>query len=86
MMMTPVESRNLPGHCKQALDTAVDELRRSGYMVLVIMLDQKSDESKKLGNAVEVMCSHTNDPRILAAMLKETLESLSNPREEGRLN
>jgi tRNA G10 N-methylase Trm11 len=64
---------------KKALDTAVDELKRGGYAVLVVMLDQKSDESKPMGSGVEVLCSETNDPKLLAAMLQTTLEQLSSP-------
>jgi hypothetical protein len=69
---------------KRSVDAAVDELKREGYMVLMIMLDQKSDESNRMGNAVEVLCSETNDPRMLAAMLKTTLEQLTGPVEEDR--
>ena len=71
-------------HTKRALDTAVDELKRDGYMVLVIMLDQKQEETQRMGNAVEVLCSETNDPRMLAAMLKTTLEQLTGPAEADR--
>lgn len=66
-------------HTKHALDTAVDELRRNGYMVLVVLLDQKSDEEKIMGSAMEVLCSETNDPVILRAMLMNTLKILSQP-------
>lgn len=72
---------------KRYLDTAVDELKRNGYMVLVIMLDQKSDESKPMGGGVEVLCSETNDPKLLGAMLKTTLEQLTGPVEaDHRIN
>ena len=67
---------------KRSVDTAVDELKREGYMVLMIMLDQKQSEDNRMGNAVEVLCSETNDPRMLAAMLKTTLEQLTGPVEE----
>lgn len=72
-------------HTKKALDTAVDELKRNGYMVLVIMLDQKRDETEAMGNAVEVLCSETNDPKLLGAMLKTTLEQLTAPVAADRL-
>ena len=62
---------------KRAVDTAVDELKRNGYMVLIVMMDQKQDEGAPMGSAVEVLCSETNDPRLLGAMLKTTLDSLS---------
>jgi hypothetical protein len=73
-------------HTKRYLDAAVDELRRDGYMVLVVLLDQKSDEQKAMGNAMEVLCSETNDPNILAAMLRNTLACLSNPAPPERSN
>jgi hypothetical protein len=69
---------------KRALDVAVDELKRGGYMVLVVMLDQKTDESKPMGSGVEVLCSETNDPKMLAAMLQTTLEQLSSAGVEDR--
>jgi len=71
---------------KRALDGAIDELKRDGYMVLVVMLNQKSDEAKPMGSGVEVLCSETNDPRVLGAMLRTTLESLSVPVAVDRLN
>lgn len=71
---------------KRALDGAIDELKRNGYMVLIVMLDQKSDPDKPVGTAVEVLCSETNDPQLLGAMLKTTLESLSAPVAVDRLN
>jgi hypothetical protein len=71
-------------HTKHTVDTAVDELKREGYMVLMIMLDQKQDETNRMGTAVEVLCSETNDPRMLAAMLRTTLEQLTGPVEEDR--
>ena len=73
-------------HTKRALDAAIDELKRNGYMVLIVMLDQKSDPDKPHGAAVEVLCSETNDPQLLGAMLKTTLESLSGPVVADRLN
>lgn len=69
---------------KKSLDTAVDELKRGGYAVLVVMLDQKRDESSPMGSGVEVLCSETNDPKLLAAMLQTTLEQLSNPAAADR--
>lgn len=71
---------------KKVLDKAVDELKRDGYMVLVVLLDQKSDEQKPMGSAMEVLCSETNDPRVLGAMLKQTLLCLSQPLEPERTN
>ena len=63
---------------KRALE--MDRSFGNGYMVLVIMLDQKSDEQKAMGNAMEVLCSETNDPRILRAMLMNTLKILAEPQ------
>lgn len=64
-------------HTKRALDAALDELKREGYMVLAIMFNQKSDEASPMGNAVEVTCNFTNDRRIVSAMLKESLSVLT---------
>lgn len=55
-------------HTKRALDVAVDELKNDGYMVLLIMFDQKSPDAKGMGEAMEILCSETNDPQLLAAM------------------
>lgn len=86
---------------KRTLDAAIDELKRSGYMVLVVMLDQKDQPCSCNGiimpsahceahgdrkPGVEVLCSETNDPKLLSAMLKTTLESLSGPVVADRLN
>ena len=62
---------------KRCLDAAVDELKRDGYRVLLIMFDTKSDESLPMGSAMEVLCSETNDPRILQAMAISALRELS---------
>jgi hypothetical protein len=56
-------------------------------MVLMIMLDQKKDETTQMGGSVEVLCSETNDPLMLSAMLKTVLEQLSGPAEaDHRIN
>lgn len=73
-------------YTKRCFDAAIDEGKREGYMILVILLDQKSDEQKPMGSAVEVLCSHTNDPQILGAMLKETLNTLTSPVVVDRQN
>lgn len=72
-------------HTKRTLDAAVDELKRDGYMVLVVMLDKKKDESNPLGSAVEVLCSETNDPKVLQGMLQTTLSVLSEEPEIGKV-
>ena len=74
----------MTNHTKRALDVAVDELKRNGYMVLIVMLDQKADESQAMGGAVEVLCSETNDPKLLAAMLQTTLEQLTGQDVDDR--
>ena len=74
----------MTNHTKRALDVAVDELKRNGYMVLIVMLDQKADQSQAMGSAVEVMCSETNDPKMLAAMLQTTLEQLTGQGVDDR--
>jgi len=74
----------MTNHTKRALDVAVDELKRNGYMVLIVMLDQKADQSQAMGSAVEVMCSETNDPKMLAAMLQTTLEQLTGRDVDDR--
>jgi len=58
---------------KRLLDAAVSELKRDGFMVL------KSDETKPMGSAVEILCSETNDPQILAAMAKDALTEMQRP-------
>ena len=67
---------------KRALDAALDELKREGYMILALIFNQKSDESLPMGNAVEVTCNFTNDQRIVSAMLRESLLVLTQPRDE----
>jgi hypothetical protein len=64
---------------KRLLDAAVSELQRDGYMILLIMFDKKSDEAKPMGLAMEILCSETNDPQILAAMAKDALTEMSRP-------
>lgn len=71
---------------KRSLDAVVDELKRNGYMVLIVMLDQKADQNEAMGSAVEVMCSETNDPKMLAAMLQTTLEQLTGADVDRRVN
>ena len=64
---------------KRLLDATVSELRRDGYMILLIMFDKKSPETKPLGEAMEILCSETNDPQVLAAMAKDALTEMSRP-------
>jgi hypothetical protein len=53
---------------KRALDKAIDRLKCDGYTVLMVLLDNKSEGSN------EVVCSETNDPQLLRAMLKTAFE------------
>jgi hypothetical protein len=64
---------------KRALDIAVDELKRNGYSVLMLMFDTKADESQPMGSAIEILSSETNDPQVLAAMAKHALTEMSRP-------
>jgi len=68
---------------KKAVNIAVDGLRNEGYAVLVILINQKPELRP---DALEVLCSETNDPKILRAMLFNTLQILSRPEEAGRQN
>jgi hypothetical protein len=58
---------------KQALARAVDQLKLDGYSALVIMFDQKGDQS-----TAEVMSTETNDSELLRS-IKKTLELFSAP-------
>ncbi len=69
----------MTSHTKRQLDAAIDELKRDGYSVIILMLNKNSDESRSLGSALEVMCSETNDPALLAAMAKDALTEISRP-------
>lgn len=66
-------------HTKRLLDAAIDELRRDGYSVLMLMFDKKSDLSRPLGDAIEILSSDTNDPHRLAAMAKDALTEMARP-------
>jgi hypothetical protein len=66
-------------HTKRALDAAVSELQRNGYGVLILMFNKKQDEKRPMGEAIEIMCSETNDPQLLAAMAKDALTEISRP-------
>lgn len=64
---------------KRLLDAAVSELKRDGFSILLIMFDKKSPEDQPLGQAMEILCSETNDPQVLAAMAKDALTEMSRP-------
>lgn len=64
---------------KYRLDTAITELKREGYSVLLLMFDKRGDESRPMGSALEVMCSETNNPALLAEMAKDALREISQP-------
>lgn len=66
---------------KRALEKAVDQLKRDGYTVLVIMFDKKGEQ-----NNAEVLSSETNDPQLLQAALKTAFERffpLDDPTKEN---
>ncbi len=65
----------LKSHTKRALDAAVDELKRDGYVVLVMMLAKGKDDEPM--PSMEVLCSETSNPLIIAEMAKAALEGLS---------
>jgi len=69
----------MTNHTRRALAMAIDELKRDGYSVLLLMFDKKSDESRPLGEAIEILSSETNDPQLLAAMAKDALTEMSRP-------
>ena len=64
---------------KRALEKAVDQLKRDGYTVLVIM--QKSEQ-----NCAEVLSSETNDPQLLQAALKTFFERFFPPNDSTKEN
>jgi hypothetical protein len=64
---------------KRLLDAAISELKRDGFSILLIMFDKKSPEDQPMGTAMEILCSETNDPQVLAAMAKDALTEMSRP-------
>lgn len=72
----------LRSHTKRALDAAIDELRRDGYVILVLMLAKPKDDEPM--PEMEVLCSETANPLIVREMAKEALAGL-NRSEEGVL-
>lgn len=76
----------MTNHTKRCLAAAVDELKRDGYMVLLVMMDRKSDTSKPLGDAMEVMFSETNDPMVVQAMAVSALKALSHENDSNTVH
>ena len=71
----------MTNYTKRVLDGAIDELKREGYQVLVLMLERSNnDEPMK---SMEVLCSETNNPLIVAEMAKTALEGLSQNAAPG---
>ena len=66
---------------KRLLDKAVEQLRRDGYTVLVIMFEQKGEQKN-----AEVLYSETNDPQLLQAALKTTFERFFPLHESANEN
>ena len=64
---------------QRMVDRTIDALKKEGCMTLMLIFDEGSDETKKMGMAVEVLCSETNDPKLLAAMAKTALEEMKPP-------
>lgn len=65
----------LTTHIKRAVDAAVDELKRGGFQVLILMLEKSKDDEQL--HSMEVLCSETNNPLIIAEMAREALKGLS---------
>lgn len=79
----------MTAHTKRALDGAVDELKRNGYMVLVVLIDTKEKQCEDIHtktSPVTVLSSETNDPIVLAELLRTTLETVINPLPPQRTN
>jgi len=64
---------------KRALDKAIDQLKRDGCTVLVVLRDQRSED-------LSAVCSETNDPQLLRAMLKTTFERMFPPDDSAKEN
>jgi hypothetical protein len=67
----------LSAHTKRKLDGAIDEVKRDKFAALVLLFDQEV-------GAVEVLCSETNNPMIVAEMARAALEGLTRSAEDGR--
>jgi hypothetical protein len=71
---------------KRFVDAAIDELKRNGYRSILILFNTKSDPDLPLGEAMEVLCSETNNPKVVAGMAKMALESLSHGEDGLKAN
>ena len=74
----------MTAHTKRILDSAIDELKRNGYACLLILFDKKSDESRPLGDALEVLFSESNDPKIVSGMCAGVLAELARKPQEQK--
>jgi len=68
-------------HLRRQIDGVVSELEQSGYQCLFILLEKPKPEEDFHG-AMEVLCSETNNPLIVAEMARTALEGLSNPQSQ----
>jgi hypothetical protein len=71
----------MTSHTRRILDGAVDELKRNGYMSILLLYDTKAES-----NRLEVLCSETTDPTLLRAMAEDALRELSHPYAPGPVN
>lgn len=71
----------MSNYVRRQLDGVVDELKRAGYQVLIMLVEKPKPEEDFHG-AMEVLCSETNNPLIVAEMAKAALEGLSRPHVE----
>lgn len=76
----------MTNNTKRCLAAAIDELKRDGYMVLMVMMDRKKDTSKPLGDAMEIMFSETNDPLVVQAMAVSALKELCNAQTDSTIH
>jgi hypothetical protein len=76
-----LECPMLRSHTQRYVDAAVDELKRDGYVVLLLMLERVKDDEPM--TAMEVLCSETSNPLIIQEMAKEALKGLSQGVVDG---
>ncbi len=71
----------MTSYVKRNLDGVIDELKRAGYQCLLILFEKPKPEEDFHG-AMEVLCSETSNPLIVAEMARTALEGLSNPQSQ----
>lgn len=83
---------------QKLLHAAVTALKEDGYATLLLLFDKREHACNCSGGifpsshcqvhgtnkvtALEVLCSETNDPQLLAAMAKDALLEIANPIQE----